>query len=460
MMPERFAELHFSEAPKIVVKPPGPNAKKLLEKQKQLDSRAVFYPLVVPTAWEEGRGATLKDVDGNFYIDFFAGVAVLAVGHSNPVVVEVVKKQAEKIIHALDIPTPQRIELIEKLIEIAPGNLKGNAKVLFGGPTGSDAVEAAIKLARFNTKRRAIIAFEGSYHGMTAGALAVTGKKSFKTGYSTLMPDVHFAPYAYCYRCVFGKTFPECDFQCVKYVDHILEDPDAGIAEPAAVIVEPVQGEGGIIVPPKGYLSELKKTCEKNNVLLIVDEIQSGFARTGKMFACEHDNVTPDIMPIAKAVGGIGLPLAGIVLRKELDTWEPGGHVGTFRGNVLACAAGLAGIKFMLDNNLADHASKLGGHMLKRLNEIAEQSKYAGEARGKGLMCAIEFVEDKKTKKPAVEFVKKVQTKCLERGIVVWKAGHWPNVIRFLPPLVITRDLVDKGLDIFSEAVKEVERSV
>jgi len=193
---------------------------------------------------------------------------------------------------------------------------------------------------------------------------------------------------------------------------------------------------------------------------MIVDEIQSGFARTGKMFACEHDNVTPDIMAIAKAVGGIGLPLAGIVLRKELDTWEPGGHVGTFRGSVLACAAGSAAIGFILDNDLAGHASKLGDHMLKRLNEIAEQSKYAGEARGRGLMCAIEFVEDKKTKKPAVEFVKKVQRTCLERGIIVWKAGHWPNVIRFLPPLVITRDLVDRGLDIFSEAVKETEKFI
>lgn len=208
------------------------------------------------------------------------------------------------------------------------------------------------------------------------------------------------------------------------------------------------------------YLRELRRICDENSVLLIVDEIQTGFGRAGKMFACEYDNVTPDIMPIAKAVGGIGLPLAGCVIRKELDTWEPGGHLGTFRGNVLACVAGLEAINFTLENDLVERSAREGAYMLKRLKELQQETKTIGDVRGKGLMVAAEFVEDKKTKKPATELVKKVQAKCLERGVLVWKAGHWPNVIRFLPPLVITRHHIDNGLDVFADAVKEAEHEL
>jgi len=459
-MVEEFSDLSFPEAPRIVVKPPGPKARELLEKQREVDSRAVYYPTVIPTAWEAGRGATLRDVDGNVYIDFVAGISVLNVGHSNPLVVEAVKRQLDRLTHALDIPTPERIRLVEKLVEIAPGGLKGNSRVLFGGPTGSDAVEGALKVAKFNTKRHTFLAFHGGYHGMTGGALSVTSKKAFKSGYLPLFPDIHFAPYAYCYRCAFGKEYPECDMRCVRYVEYLFSDPESGLTDPAAIIVEPIQGEGGFIVPPDGYLRDLRRICEENSTLLIVDEIQTGFGRTGKMFACEHDNVTPDIMTIAKAVGGIGLPLSGCLIRRDLDTWEPGGHLGTFRGNVLACVAGLAAINFTLEKGLVERAAKEGSHMLKRLKELQRETETIGDVRGKGLMVAAEFVEDRKTKKPAVELVKKVQAKCLERGVLVWKAGHWPNVIRFLPPLIITREHIDKGLDVFSDAVKETEHEL
>jgi len=457
---EEFADLSFADAPKIIMKPPGPRAKELLEKQKQVDSRAVYYPTVIPTAWDEGKGATLKDVDGNIYIDFVAGISVLNVGHSNPYVVEAVKRQLDKLTHALDIPTPQRIELIEKLVQIAPAGLKGNSKILFGGPTGSDAIEGALKIAKFNTKRHTFLAFHGAYHGMTGGALSVTSKKAFRTGYLPLFPDIHFAPYAYCYRCPFGKEYPECEMQCVHYVEYLFRDPESGLADPAAIIVEPIQGEGGFIVPPDGYLKELRRICDENSVLMIVDEIQTGFGRTGKMFACEYDGVTPDVMTIAKAVGGIGLPLSGCVMRKDLDTWEPGGHLGTFRGNVLACVAGLAAINFTQEKGLVERSAREGAYMLKRLKDLQQETKTIGDVRGKGMMVAAEFVEDKETKKPAVDLVKKVQAKCLERGVLVWKAGHWPNVIRFLPPLVITHDHIDKGLSVFSEAVKEAEHEL
>jgi diaminobutyrate-2-oxoglutarate transaminase len=455
-----FAELSFPEAPKIVVKPPGPKARALLEKQKEVDSRAVYYATVIPTAWDSGKGATLKDVDGNTYVDFMAGISVLNVGHSNPQVVEAVKRQLDKLTHALDIPTPERIRLIEKLVEIAPAGLKGNSKVLFGGPSGSDAVEGALKVAKFNTKRHAILAFHGAYHGMTSGALSVTSKRSFRTGNLPLLPDIHFAPYAYCYRCAFGKEYPECDMQCTRYIEYLFKDPESGLTDPAAMIVEPIQGEGGFITPPDGYLKELRRICDENKILLIVDEIQSGFGRAGKMFACEYDGITPDVMPIAKAVGGIGIPLAGCVIKKSLDTWEPGAHLGTFRGNVLACVAGYEAIDFTLRKGLVERSAREGTRMIKRLKDLQQETKTIGEVRGKGLMVAAEFVEDKHTKKPAVELVKKIQLRCLERGVLVWKAGHWPNVIRFLPPLVITREHIDKGLDVFSEVVKEAEREL
>lgn len=459
-MNEEFADLSFLEAPKIVVKPPGPRARELLEKQKEVDSRAVYYPTAIPTAWEAGKGATLRDVDGNIYIDFMSGISVLNVGHSNPHVVEAVKRQLDRLTHALDIPTPERIQLVEKLVEIAPAGLKGNSRVLFGGPTGSDAVEGALKLAKFNTKHHTFLAFHGAYHGMTSGALSVTSKRSFRSGNLPLLADIHFAPYAYCYRCAFGKEYPECDTQCVRYVEYLLNDPESGFTDPAAIIVEPIQGEGGFIAPPHGYLRELRRICDENKILLIVDEIQSGFGRTGKMFACEYDDVTPDVMTIAKAVGGIGIPLSGCVIRKTLDTWEPGGHLGTFRGNVLACVAGFEAIKYTQEEGLVERSAREGARMMKRLKDLQQESKTIGEVRGKGMMVAAEFVEDKRTKKPAIELVRKIQAKCFERGVLVWKAGHWPNVIRFLPPLVITHEHLDKGLDVFSEVVNEAERGL
>ena len=456
----RFSELHFPEAPNIVVEPPGPKSKQLLEKQKKIESKAVLYPLAVPLTLESARGATVRDVDGNTYIDFFGGIAVLNVGHSNPTVLKAIREQEGKLIHALDFPTTPRIKLAEKLIEISPGNLKGNSKVLFGGPTGSDAVEAAIKLAKYNTKRIGVIAFEGSYAGQTGVSLALSSTKKFKEGYVPLAPEIHFVPYGYCYRCAFELRYPDCNLQCIKYVRHVLEDPYSGIVKPAAIIVEPIQGEGGIVVPPKGWLTELKRVCEENKVLLIVDEIQAGLGRTGKMFACEHWNTTPDIMTLAKALGGIGLPLSACVYNKKLDTWEPGAHLGTFRGHVLAMAAGLAAINYMQKEKLPEHAEKMGRRILKQLEDLAEESKYVGEVRGKGLMIGVEFVKSKEDKQPWKEMVDKIQTKCFKKGLLIWKAGHYANVARFLPPLVITEELADKGIEIFVDAVKEAAREI
>lgn len=452
-------KLHFSNAPYIVTEPPGPKAKELLELQRELESSAILYPADLPFVPDEAKGATIKDVDGNIYIDLFSGISVLNFGHSNPFILERAIEQMKKFTHTLDFPTYTREELAKKLISIAPCGMKNNSKVLFGGPTGSDTIEGAIKLAKYVTKRYTIIAFENAYHGQSTTALSLTSMRKYKDLYGPLGPEVHFAPYPYCYRCPFKLEYPECGMRCFTYLEHIIEYPYSGIPKPAAIIVEPIQGEGGIIVPPNGYLKELEKLARKNSIVLIVDEIQTGMGRTGTWFACEHEGITPDIITMAKSLSGIGLPLAGIIYRKELEPWVPGGHIGTFRGNVVAMAAGIAAIEFAEKTNLLEYVRKLGNEALKYLKDFAQESRSVGEVRGRGLMIGIELVEDKTTKKPAIEMAKKVQLRCFKKGVLIWKAGAYANVIRLLPPLVITRELLEKGLNVLTEVIKELESS-
>ena len=458
ILSERELEnLHFSEAPKIVVKPPGPKSREICQRQDLLESAAVSYPKSVPLAFEEGKGATLKDVDGNVYIDFLAGAGTVNVGHCNPEVVKAVKQQVERLMHCLDFPTPIRMELVEELLSLLPTKQRDNAKIFFVAPTGADAVEAAIKLAKYNTRRIGLISFEGAYHGMTAATLTLTTHKEFKENFVPMIPEVHFAPYAYCYRCVFGKEYPECDLECAKYFEHLFEDPDSGIVKPAAIIIEPVQGEGGSIPPPEKFVTEIRRIATENSVPLIVDEIQAGMCRTGKMWACEHSGIIPDIMTVSKGIGG-GLPLSVLVFDKKLDLWEKGAHVGTFRGNVVAIAASVATLRFIKKHKLWNHTAKLGSQVfLPRLEELKQESKYVGDVRGKGLMIGIEFVKDKKTKKPWPEIVQAVRKTCYEKGLITEVGGHYQNVIRFLPPLVLTKQLAETGIDIFAEALKTVE---
>jgi diaminobutyrate-2-oxoglutarate transaminase len=459
----RFSELSFPDAPKIIAPPPGPKSREATDIQRRFESNVVSYGKAMPIGFEEGRGATIKDMDGNIYIDFFGGAGVLNVGHCNPEVLKAVIEQEKKLIHALDFATRAKLDLIQKLVSIAPGGMKDNSKVFFGGPTGSDAVEAAVKLAKFNTKRIGVLAFEGAYHGMTAGALSFSSGRKFKENFQPLLPEVHFAPYAYCYRCPFGKkngSHEECSMECAEYVRHILEDPHSGVVTPAAMIVEAIQGEGGSIVPPDEYVSELRKIADEYGIPLIIDEIQAGLGRTGKMFACQHSDTTPDIMTLSKGLGGIGYPLSACLARIEFDKWSSGAHIGTFRGQAVAMAAGFAALNFMEKNNLAEYTAQLGDDMLNRLQEIGEQSKYIGDVRGRGLMIGIEFVQDKKTKKPGGDLAGDIRNRCFKKGLIVELGGHYNNVVRFLPPLILTKELADKGVNIFAEAVKENERSM
>jgi len=361
-----------------------------------------------------------------------------------------------QLTHVLDFPNPSRRLLMEALVGILPKEL---SRVFFGGPTGSDAVESAVKLAKYNTGRYPIIAFHGSYHGMTAGALSLCSGLAYKEDFLPLLPEVHFIPYAYCYRCSFGQEPTNCDLECAKYLDYVLSDPHSGVGKPAAVIIEAIQGEGGSIVPPNEYLTRIREICDKHSVLMIDDEIQAGFCRTGKMFAFDHSGAIPDIITMSKALGGVGLPISAIAYKEELNTLPKGKHIGTFRSNALSCAAGAAALEFMVANRLADHALDLGQMMLSLLKQIEKDSRIVGECRGKGLMLGVEFVNDKATKEPAPELAAAVRTLCHRRGLLIEIGGHYFNVARFLPPLVLTEELAQKGIEVFADAVREAETS-
>ncbi|MFX0124931.1 MAG: aspartate aminotransferase family protein [Candidatus Hodarchaeota archaeon] len=455
----KFEEFSFAEAPKVRSDLPGIRSKRILERQREIEGSALSYPLGLPIVMEEGRGATVKDVDNNVFIDFFAGAGVLALGHCNPIILEAVKKQQNKITHTLDFPTEIRLELIENIRKIMPGKLKDNVKVQFGGPTGSDAVESAIKLAKYNTSCHALIAFEGGYHGMTATACSLTSGKFWKEKYIPMLPEVHFMPYAYCYRCSLKKTRDNCKLDCAAFYEHILEDPHSGVVQPAASIIEPIQGEGGSIVPPDEYIKKIEEINRAYNVPIIFDEIQSGFCRTGEFFSFQHSGASPDIITISKALGG-GFPLSAIAYIEDFDVWNKASHIGTFRGNVTAMAAGVASIQFFIENQINSHVNEIGSYMLKELKSLEKNSNLVGEVRGKGLMLGVEFVENKETKKPSAEIAAKVREESFIRGMLIEIGGHYNNVARFLPPLIITKELAGIGIKIFEEALYQVDKDI
>ena len=444
-------DLHYDDAPNVG-DVPGPRTLELLEKQRRIDSSAVAYPNDIPIAFESGKGATVRDVDGNTYIDMFAGIGVLAVGHSNPYVLEAVHEQADRIVHTVDFPTEARLELIEKLDEIAPAGLSGESKVVFGGPTGSDAIEASIKLAKYNTGGTGLVAFRGSYHGATTGAMSLTSNTKFKEHYTPLLPDVVHAPYPYPLRQ--GKEAEEAVEDALEEVRSIVEDPYGGFANPAGIFVEPIQGEGGVVTPPEGFLAGLREIADENDVLLVFDEIQSGLGRTGEWWACDWEGVTPDVLTSAKALGGAGFPLSATIYREDLDTWGPGDHAGTYRGHVVGMRAGTRAIEYVEEHGLLAHARELGSHVRERLREAGEGSDRLAEVRGRGLFVGAEFVDG--DGEPDGEAVDAIQAYCFERGVLVWTAGRQGNVLRLLPPLVLTEALAETALDVIVEAIDHV----
>jgi diaminobutyrate-2-oxoglutarate transaminase len=448
-----FADLSF-KAPKIATEIPGPKSKSIIEQDMMIDSNCVTYPRTLPISLEEGKGATVRDVDGNIYIDFFSGIGVLNFGHSNPYILKCVKEQQDKLIHCLDFPTPVRLKLLQKLSEVAPAGLKDNCKILFTSPTGADAVTAAIRLSKIVTKRNTILSFWGGYHGSVGEAGAVTSWTGpFKCKNLPMLPDVHFVPFPYCYRCPFKKSYPGCALECFNFLRDVLENGFSGACEPAAIILEPIQGEGGIHIPPLEFMEELRRITAEKGILLICDEVQTGMGRTGKMWAIEHFGVTPDIMTCAKSLGGIGIPLAAVFYKKEFDIWPPGTIIGTFRGNVLGMAASLGALNFIEESNLLTHVQEMSKVLHSGLARLGEKYEVIGDIRQQGLFAAVEFVKDRKLKTPWKEFLDAVLTECMKRGLLLWKAGHYFNVIRMLPPLIITEDLIQKSLGILDEVI-------
>ncbi|MEY7852040.1 aspartate aminotransferase family protein [Natrarchaeobius sp. A-rgal3] len=442
-------ELHYEDAPNVD-DVPGPDTQALLEKQREIDSNAVAYPEDIPIAFEAGKGATVRDVDGNTYIDMFAGIGVLNVGHANPYVLEAVHEQADKLVHTVDFPTEARLELIEKLDEIAPNGLRGNNRVVFGGPTGSDAIEASIKLAKYNTGGDGLVAFRGAYHGATTGAMSVTSNKKFKGHYTPLLPDVVHAPYPYPFHQ--GKSPEEAVDHALEEVQAIVEDPYGGLANPAGIVVEPIQGEGGIVTPPAGFLEGLRDIADDNDVVLVFDEIQSGLGRTGEWWGSDWAGVTPDVMTSAKALGGVGFPLSATIYHEDLDTWGAGDHAGTYRGHVVGMRAGTRAIEYIQDHDLLAHARDVGEYIRGRLAEAADGTDRLAEIRGAGLFIGAEFVDEEGV--PDGDVVDDIQQYCFERGVLVWTAGREGNVLRFLPPLVLTHDLAETAMDVVCEAIE------
>jgi len=456
-----FQSLHAATGARIFTKSvPGPKAAALLKKQAAFESSNRSYPREMPIAFQNGKGAIVEDVDGNQFIDFLMGCGVFNLGHNNPYILDAINARGNLLTQTVDFPTETKIVFMERLNQALPETFRNKMKINFGGPTGSDAVEAAIKLARIVTDRHSIIAFQGGYHGMTMGALSVTSKLSHRKRTPPLIPGVHFMPFCSPYRCPFSNAYRLCSGECARYFQFCLENPHSGIDKPAAIIIEPIQGEGGTYIPTRGWLKQITEIARKNNILVIFDEIQTGFYRTGKMFAFEYTDATPDIITMSKGIGGNGYPLSLILYRKELDVWEPGTHIGTFRGNQVAMTAGLAALEFIKKYDVPSHATSLGQEMKQALEDIKESSRYIGDVRGIGMMFGVEFVKNKNTKEPFPEVVKLVRKLCYEKGLIVEVGGYYNNVIRFLPPLILTKEIAENGLRIFTDANKEMENSI
>ncbi|MDQ1350666.1 MAG: diaminobutyrate-2-oxoglutarate transaminase [Acidobacteriota bacterium] len=456
-----FESYHLTEEAAIVTENiPGPNSLKLLEKQRELEANNRSYPQSIPVAFERALGSIIEDIDGNQYIDFFAGCGVLNLGHNNKDVMADMEKQQKKMIQSLDFPTRNKVDFMEELDASLPDELRGNSKFNFCGPAGTDAIEAALKLAKINTGRHSIISFQGAYHGMTSGALSVTAHLHHRKKVPSLEPGVHFMPYCYCYRCAFGKQPDACRVECAQYVRISLENPCSGIEKPAAIIVEPVQGEGGTIIPKEGFLEELVQIGHDLEIPLIFDEIQSGFYRTGPFFSFENFRAVPDIITISKGLGGIGMPIAMVIYKKNLDTWEKGTHAGTFRGNQLSIAAAASAIRFAKSHHIEKYVKELGKEMLGSLVCIQKKSKFIGEVRGIGMFFGIEYVKNPNSKEPFPEMAQQMRKKCFENGLLVELGGHYSNVVRFLPPLITTPKIVQKAIEIFEKVNNQLEREL
>jgi 4-aminobutyrate aminotransferase len=439
-------------APQIKTTLPGPLAKALIDRDGLVVSPS--YTRSYPFVMARGSGAAVEDVDGNVFLDCAAGIAVNSTGHSHPDVVAAIVDQAQKFLHmsGTDFYYEPQVRLAEEMNEIAPW--KGQKRSFFSN-SGTEAVEAAIKLARYHTKRYGIIAFLGSFHGRTLGSLSLTSSKAIqRKGFGPPLAGVFHAPYPNVYRRPAGQSVDECVAASIDYIEQQilvhLVSPD----EVAAIVVESIQGEGGYVVPPAEFLQRLRALASEHGILLVLDEVQSGMGRTGKMFAAEHFGVEPDVVAVAKGIAS-GLPLGVTTARAEIMGWPPGSHASTFGGNPVACAAALATIKLVRESLMAN-AAAVGDHLLGRLRELQHKHPLIGDVRGKGLMIGIELVRDRQTKERAVGERDRLVDECFARGLLVLGAGK--NTLRLCPPLVLTKEQADTAVTIIDESLGVMSR--
>lgn len=438
-----------------------------ITRQDSTESNARSYPRKFPFALAKAKGSWVQDVEGNQYLDFLCGAGTLALGHNYP---EINQAMIDLLagdfpLHTLDLTTAVKDEFIHTLLSLLPSPLRENAKIQFCSPSGTDATDAALKLCKTATGRSSIIAFQGGYHGMGHGALACTGNLSAKSKINGLMPEVQFMPLPYSYRCPFGLGGEKGVDAACAFFERTLKDPESGVKKPAAVIIEPVLGEGGVIPVPFKFMQTIRRVTEELDIPMIVDEIQCGIGRTGKFYAFEYSGIVPDVILSSKAVGG-SQPLAVVIYNKKLDTWTPGAHAGTFRGNQLAMKAGTILIKKVSEPAFLSDVKRKGQIIIDRLTALKNRVSIIGDVRGLGLMIGVEFIDPNGGKDimgkflPSGEIASKVQKLCFENRFIMEKGGRNGSVMRCLCALNVTDEEISKAMEIFEKCVIEVDALV
>ena len=437
----------------------------LLARQKRRESNARSYPRRIPLALRRGSGIYVEDTEGRVFIDCLSCAGALPLGHNHPVVTEALQRalREELPLQTLDLTTPAKDAFVEELFGLLPADFARQAKIQFCGPTGTDGVEAALKLVKTSTQRATILAFHGAYHGMTQGSLSLMGNLEPKRKVGASGAPVQFLPFPYAYRCPFGLGGEAGEDAGLAYIQTILRDPESGVLPPAGLIIEPIQGEGGVIPASDRWLGRLREITTEHEVPLIFDEVQTGLGRTGAYFAFQHAGVVPDVLVLSKAIGG-GLPLSVVIYREALDAWRPGAHAGTFRGNQLAMVAGLATLKVIRTERLDLAAASLGQRLMGRLRQLQTQYRFLGDVRGRGLMLGIEVVEpgsgheSGKAPPNRPTTAAALQAACLRRGLILEIGGRFGSTIRLLPPLTMTERQADQVADILTASVEEIAR--
>lgn len=436
-----------------------------LTRQDEMESNVRSYPRKLPLAIAKAQGCWVTDVEGNEYLDCLAGAGTLALGHNHPAIIKSIQDTLASglPLHTLDITTPLKDAFSEALLAHFPGG-KDEYRLQFCGPTGTDATEAAVKLAKTFTGRGNVISFSGGYHGMTQGSLALTGNLGAKNAVPNLMPGVQFLPYPHEYRCPLGLGGEAGVDALTYYFENFIEDVESGVVKPAAVILEAIQGEGGVVVGPTKWLRKIREVTEKHGILMIADEVQAGFCRSGKMFAFQHAGIEPDIVVMSKAVGG-SLPLAVLAIKKKFDAWQPAGHTGTFRGNQLAMATGYASLRIMREQDLAGNAQARGDFIRSELNRLAQEFPCIGNVRGRGLMIGIEIVDERRPADrmgslPAdAVLAAEIQKACFNNKLLLERGGRNGTVVRLLAPLIITQQECEELIKRFRQSVADALES-